>query len=104
MTDAIHSLRRRPVFVHHASEAAAVLQPPPSTVLTRLSPDVFETAQPTRSAATSTVVVRRGMTGPEVDAWQRMLIRLGYLTPAAYATGRGIFGPATERATRVFQR
>ena len=29
---------------------------------------------------------------------------LGYMTPAALATGPGMFGPATDRATRRFQQ
>jgi N-acetylmuramoyl-L-alanine amidase len=35
---------------------------------------------------------------------QKRLVELGFLTPAALATGPGTFGPATDRATRRFQQ
>src|SRR4051812_20381999 len=72
------------------------------------SADAFQSAAPVmaQSAATAaaTPVLAVGQSGPEVKAWQDLLVRLGYLTPAEVATGPGIFGPKTEQATRVFQK
>lgn len=66
--------------------------------------DTFETAS-VLSAATGTVrELNRGTSGADVKAWQDQLVKLGYLTKAQAASGPGTFGPATEAATRLFQK
>ena len=45
-------------------------------------------------------ILRRGSEGGEVRRWQHFLIGLELLT----ASADGVFGPASERATRAFQR
>ena len=44
-----------------------------------------------------------GSKGPQVDALQDKLIKLGYLTQEQKATGPGIFGPKTEAGVKAFQ-
>ncbi len=44
-----------------------------------------------------------GATGHDVKEWQDALIELGYLTTTQVGLGPGIFGPATEAATKRFQ-
>lgn len=44
-----------------------------------------------------------GDSGPQVEALQRRLVELGYLTQEQMNTGPGQFGPRTERALRDFQ-
>lgn len=51
-----------------------------------------------------TEVLRRGMTGPEVEQLQDELVDLGHLRPTEKATGPGTFGGRTEAALRAFQR
>lgn len=48
--------------------------------------------------------LRQGDRGPRVEALQATLVRLGHLSPAAMATGPGIFGRQTESALKEFQR
>ncbi|MFQ3581330.1 MAG: glucosaminidase domain-containing protein [Chloracidobacterium sp.] len=48
--------------------------------------------------------LRQGNRGESVRLLQQSLIRLGYMTEAAYNTGPGIFGPRTDAALRAFQR
>ncbi|HET8541010.1 MAG TPA: M15 family metallopeptidase [Anaeromyxobacter sp.] len=45
-------------------------------------------------------ILRRGSEGDEVRRWQRFLVGQGLLDSGA----DGVFGPATEKATRAFQR
>src|SRR4029450_5106430 len=45
-------------------------------------------------------ILRRGSEGEDVRKWQRFLIGQGLLQGAA----DGVFGPATEAATKAFQR
>src|SRR5512142_1774424 len=45
-------------------------------------------------------ILRRGSEGDEVRRWQRFLVGQGLLDSSA----DGVFGPATETATRAFQR
>lgn len=49
-------------------------------------------------------VLRRGMTGPEVEVLQDELVDLGHLRPTEKATGPGTFGGRTEGALKAFQR
>ena len=51
-----------------------------------------------------TTTLRRDDRGPRVQALQETLVRLGHLSPAAMATGPGIFGRQTEAALKEFQR
>lgn len=51
-----------------------------------------------------TSTLRRGDRGPRVQALQETLVRFGHLSPAAMATGPGVFGAQTERALKEFQR
>ena len=48
--------------------------------------------------------MKRGDKGPRVETMQRILVRLGFLTESAFATGPGVFGPKTEAAVTAFQR
>lgn len=48
--------------------------------------------------------LQRGAIGPSVEAWQKKLVSLGYLTRNQKASGPGVFGPRTEAATAAFQR
>lgn len=54
-------------------------------------------------AATASTL-RRGESGPRVEALQQTLVRFGHLSAAAMATGPGIFGARTESALKEFQR
>src|SRR5215213_9479695 len=49
---------------------------------------------------TETTTLRRGAQGPRVRALQETLVRFGHLSPAAMATGPGIFGRQTEAALK----
>lgn len=63
-------------------------------------------SKPTTGPATgagATPVLKKGMSGPEVKAFQEKLVLLGFLTRSEYATGPGIFGPRTDAATRRLQ-
>lgn len=51
-----------------------------------------------------TTTLRRGDRGPRVQTLQETLVRFGHLSPAAMATGPGIFGRQTETALKEFQR
>lgn len=44
-----------------------------------------------------------GSKGPQVEALQDKLVKLGYMTEEQKATGPGIFGPRTEGALKSFQ-
>lgn len=57
-----------------------------------------------QDGTSDTTTLRRGERGPRVRALQETLVRLGHLSPAALATGPGIFGRQTEAALREFQR
>jgi len=48
-------------------------------------------------------ILRRGSSGPEVEALQDELIALGHLRPEEKAGGPGTFGPRTERALKELQ-
>jgi peptidoglycan hydrolase-like protein with peptidoglycan-binding domain len=48
-------------------------------------------------------ILRRGSTGPEVEALQDELIALGHLRPEEKAGGPGVFGGRTERALKELQ-
>lgn len=48
--------------------------------------------------------LRSGDRGPRVQTLQETLVRFGHLSPAAMATGPGIFGRQTEAALKEFQR
>lgn len=61
-------------------------------------------ARLSRDGEGETTTLRRGDRGPRVEALQETLVRLGHLTPAAMATGPGIFGAKTEAALKEFQR
>ncbi len=60
------------------------------------------TTPPTTGLPQATL--RQGDRGEAVRTLQQSLIRLGYMTEAAYNTGPGIFGPRTDAALRAFQR
>ncbi len=47
--------------------------------------------------------LKRGDTGPKVEALQRCLVHLGFLSVEAMNGGPGAFGPRTESAVRRFQ-
>mgnify|MGYP001592830910 CR=1 FL=1 len=47
--------------------------------------------------------MKRGDRNPRVETMQRILVRLGFLTESAFASGPGIFGPKTEAAVKAFQ-
>lgn len=51
-----------------------------------------------------TTTLRPGDRGPRVQTLQETLVRFGHLSPAALATGPGIFGRQTEAALKEFQR
>jgi peptidoglycan hydrolase-like protein with peptidoglycan-binding domain len=48
-------------------------------------------------------ILRRGSSGPEVEALQDDLVDLGHLRAEEKAKGPGTFGPRTERALKEFQ-
>jgi len=49
-------------------------------------------------------VLKRGMSGPDVETLQDELVDLGHLRKEEKATGPGIFGGRTEAALKAFQR
>ncbi|HEX8149248.1 MAG TPA: peptidoglycan-binding protein [Pyrinomonadaceae bacterium] len=57
-----------------------------------------------QDGTSDTTTLRLGDRGPRVQALQETLVRLGHLSPAALATGPGVFGRQTEAALREFQR
>lgn len=61
--------------------------------------DSFEPAARPAAAAT----LGRGATGAAVQRLQERLLRAGFLSPGAFATGPGVYGPRTEAAVRAFQ-
>ncbi len=74
-------------------------QPPAPTPPPATPPS---TTPPTTGLPQATL--RQGDRGEAVRTLQQSLIRLGYMTEAAYNTGPGIFGPRTDAALRAFQR
>ncbi|QUV80208.1 MULTISPECIES: LysM peptidoglycan-binding domain-containing protein [Chloracidobacterium] len=74
-------------------------QPPAPTPPPATPPS---TTPPTTGLPQATL--RQGDRGEAVRALQQSLIRLGYMTEAAYNTGPGVFGPRTDAALRAFQR
>lgn len=61
---------------------------------------------PSKSGSTkkTSSVLQYGMEGEAVKQWQLKLVKLGYLSKSAYATGPGTFGPKTQEATKKFQK
>lgn len=55
------------------------------------------------AVANITKNIKRGDTGGQVEALQKRLVSLGYMTQAEMATGPGTFGPKTEAALKRFQ-
>jgi Putative peptidoglycan binding domain len=60
--------------------------------------DSFEPAQPPAFAT-----LARGAMGTSVQRLQQRLLRSGFLSQGAFATGPGVYGPRTEAAVRAFQ-
>lgn len=75
-----------------------------STAAAVMKPAIAQSAWAATAAATKPTTLHRGMTGDQVQGWQRKLVALGFLRRTDYRTGPGVFGPATEAATRKFQR
>lgn len=57
-----------------------------------------------QDGTSETTTLRRGDRGARVQTLQEALVRFGHLSPAALATGPGVFGAKTEAALKEFQR
>jgi peptidoglycan hydrolase-like protein with peptidoglycan-binding domain len=69
---------------------------------------VFDASSKVRAVLTAAgagtgVILRRGSSGPEVEALQDDLISLGHMRAEEKAGGPGTFGPRTERAVKELQ-
>lgn len=49
-------------------------------------------------------VIKRGDSGPQVEALQKKLVSAGFMTQAQMNTGPGTFGPQTEASLKAFQK
>ncbi len=99
----------RPVeyWVNDRGRAAGGSSPVPTPTPQQPAPAPPPATPPSTTPPTTGLpqaTLRQGDRGEAVRTLQQSLIRLGYMTEAAYNTGPGIFGPRTDAALRAFQR
>jgi len=90
-------------WVNDRGRAASGPSPSPTPTPQPPSPTPPPATTPPTTGLPQTTL-RQGDRGEAVRMLQQSLIRLGYMTEAAYNTGPGIFGPRTDAALRAFQR
>ncbi len=90
-------------WVNDRGRAASGPSPSPTPTPQPPSPTPPPATTPPTTGLPQTTL-RQGDRGEAVRMLQQSLIRLGYMTEAAYNTGPGVFGPKTDAALRAFQR